>query len=180
MVWFKSGGGIGARSAIRSGGAAVLALLALVFAGSAGPAAAAVTDKHGAWETRCETPPGAPSQQCAVVQSVVDDERPNITLVIIALKTADHKSRLLRIIAPLGVLLPTGLDLKVDQEDIGRINFVRCLPNGCVAEVVIDDKVLQKLRTAKAMTFVIFQTPEEGIGVPASLEGFKDAFDQLP
>ncbi len=179
MAWFKSDGGIGARSAIRLGGAGLLALF-LALAISAGPVGAAVTDKHGSWETRCETPPGAASEQCAVVQSVVDDERPNITLVIIALKTADHKSRLLRVIAPLGVLLPTGLGLKLDQEDVGRMNFVRCLPNGCVAEVVIEDKVLQKLMTAKTMTLVIFQTPEEGIGVPASLAGFKEAFDQLP
>jgi invasion protein IalB len=179
MVWFKSDGGIGAWSAIRLGGAGLLALV-LALASSAEQAGAAVTDKHGAWETRCETPPGAASEQCAVVQSVVDDERPNITLVIIALKTADHKSRLLRVIAPLGVLLPTGLGLKLDQEDVGRMNFVRCLPNGCVAEVVIEDKVLQKLRTAQTMTLVIFQTPEEGIGVPASLAGFKEAFDQLP
>jgi invasion protein IalB len=180
MFWVNSDSGIGARSAIRPVRATVAALLALALAGFAAPARAVVTDKHGAWETRCETPPGASSQQCAVVQSVVDEDRPNITLVIIALKTADHKSRLLRVIAPLGVLLPTGLALKLDQEDFGRMSFVRCLPNGCVAEVVLDDKVLAKLQTAKTMTLVLFQTPEEGIGVPASLAGFKDAFDQLP
>ena len=30
------------------------------------------------------------------------------------------------------------------------------------------------------MTFVLFETPEEGIGVPAPLAGFKDVFDKLP
>ena len=188
MVFGKSDGAIEAGSAIRPGGAvallgrltAISGLLAFVLAGSAAPARAIVTDKHGAWETRCETPPGASSQQCAIVQSVVDEDRPNITLVLIALKTADHKSRLLRVIAPLGVLLPTGLGLKLDQQDFGRMSFVRCLPNGCVAEVVLEDKVIDKLKTAQTMTLVLFQTPEEGIGVPASLAGFKEAFDQLP
>jgi invasion protein IalB len=180
MVWVNSDGGIGAASAIRLIGAASLGLFALALASLATPAGAVVTDKRGSWETRCETPPGASSQQCAIVQSVVDEDRPNITLVIIALKTADHKSRLLRVIAPLGVLLPTGLGLKLDQDDFGRMSFVRCLPNGCVAEVVIEEKVLEKLKTAQNMTLVLFQTPEEGIGVPASLGGFKEAFDQLP
>ena len=139
-----------------------------------------VKDKHGAWETRCETPPGASTEQCAIVQSVVDQDRPNITLVVIALKTADRNSRLLRIIAPLGVLIPTGIGLKLDQQDFGRMSFVRCLPNGCVAEVTIDDKLLEKMESAKTATLVIFQTPEEGIGVPASLDGFKEGFEQLP
>ena len=154
--------------------------VALGLALASGGAAAATNDAAGSWETRCETPPGAASEQCAVVQSVVDDQRPNVTLVIIALKTADHKSRLLRVIAPLGVLVPTGLDLKLDADDVGRMGFVRCLPNGCVAETLIDDKLLQRMESAQTMTFVLFQTPEEGIGVPAPMAGFKDAFDKLP
>ncbi len=28
--------------------------------------------------------------------------------------------------------------------------------------------------------FIIFQTPEEGIGVPISLDGFSEGFDALP
>ncbi|MGD1036109.1 MAG: invasion associated locus B family protein [Roseiarcus sp.] len=180
MVWVFPDGGIGAGRATRLVGAAFFGLCALALGLGATSALAVVADKHGAWETRCETPPGASSQQCAIVQSVVDEDRPNITLVIIALKTADRKSRLLRVIAPLGVLIPTGLGLKLDQQDFGRMSFVRCLPNGCVAEVVIEDKLLEKMESAKTATFVIFQTPEEGIGVPASLDGFKEGFEQLP
>jgi len=36
------------------------------------------------------------------------------------------------------------------------------------------------MKTAQTVTFVLFQTPEEGIGVPASLAGFKEGFEQLP
>jgi invasion protein IalB len=158
----------------------VLALV--IMAGFAAPAAAqgVVKGKFGDWEMRCETPPGAARDQCALMQSVAADDKPNVNLVVIVLKTADGKSRLLRVIAPLGVLLPSGLGLKVDQTDIGRAGFVRCLPSGCVAEVVMEDKLLDQLRTATSATFVIFQTPEEGIGIPLTLNGFKDGFDKLP
>jgi len=86
----------------------------------------------------------------------------------------------MRVVAPLGVLLPSGLGLKIDNNDVGRAGFVRCLPNGCVAETLIDDKLLQRMESAQTMTLVLFQTPEEGIGVPAPMAGFKDAFDKLP
>jgi invasion protein IalB len=99
---------------------------------------------------------------------------------VIVLKTADQKSRLMRVLAPLGVLLPEGLGLKINQADVGRAGFVRCLPNGCVAEVVMDDNLLKQLRTGQTATFIIFQTPEEGIGIPVSLKGFADGFDKLP
>ena len=169
------------KSIRRQGAIAALLGAALLTLGP-GPAAAqgVVKTRHGDWETRCETPPGASAEQCAVMQSVVDSDRPNITLVVIALKTADRKSRLLRVITPLGVLLPTGVSLRVDKEDLGRMNFVRCLPNGCVAEVFLDDKLLGKLESGAQVTFVLFETPEEGVGVPTPLAGFKDGFEALP
>jgi len=159
----------------------LFAVLLAAFSG-AGPVAAQglVKAKYGDWEMRCESPPGAARDQCALMQSVAADDKPNVNLVVIVLKTADGKSRLLRVIAPLGVLLPSGLGLKIDQTDIGRAGFVRCLPSGCIAEVVMEDKLLEQLRGGGTATFIIFQTPEEGIGIPLALNGFKDGFDKLP
>jgi invasion protein IalB len=139
-----------------------------------------VKAKHGDWETRCETPPGAAYEQCAIVLSVVDQDRPNLTLVIIVLNTADRKARLMRVIAPLGVLLPAGVSLRIDGEELGRLSYLQCLANGCIAQVALDDKLLDKLKNGKTATFGVFQTPEQGVGVPAPLAGFKEAYEQLP
>jgi len=73
-----------------------------------------------------------------------------------------------------------GLGLKIDNADVGRAGFVRCLPNGCIAEVVMDDELIKKLRAGKTATFIIFQTPEEGIGFPMSMAGFGEGYDKLP
>ncbi len=138
-----------------------------------------VKQKFSDWEMRCETPPGAAKEACAMVQSVAAEDRPNINLVVIAFRTADGKNRLMRIIAPLGVLLPKGIGLRIDTADVGTTAFVRCMPTGCVAEVVMDDKLIDQLKNGKSATFIVFQTPEEGIGIPLTLAGFKDGFDQL-
>jgi invasion protein IalB len=161
---------------------AAVVLLVSAVAAFSGPAAAqgAVRSVHGDWQVRCDTPPGAQNEQCALMQSVTAEDRPNVGLTVIVLKTADQKSRLMRVVAPLGVLLPSGLGLKIDNNDVGRAGFVRCLPNGCVAEVVMDDKLIDHLRTGQTSTFIIFQTPEEGIGFPMSLKGFGEGFDKLP
>jgi invasion protein IalB len=123
-----------------------------------------VKSVHNDWQVRCDTPPGALQEQCALMQTVMAEDRPSIGLTVMVLKTADQKSRLMRVVAPMGVLLPSGLGLKIDQADVGRAGFVRCLPSGCVAEVVINDNLLKQLRAGQTATFIIFQTPEEGIG----------------
>jgi invasion protein IalB len=160
------------------------AVLAAAFALAIGAPAAlgqgAVRSVHGDWQIRCDNPPGAQGEQCALIQSVTAEDRANVGLTVIVLKTADQKSRLMRVVAPLGVLLPSGLGLKIDQTDVGRAGFVRCLPNGCIAEVIMDENLLKQLRVGQTATFIIFQTPEEGIGFPMSLKGFGEGFDKLP
>jgi invasion protein IalB len=111
---------------------------------------------------------------------VVAEDRANVGITVLVLKTADQKTRLMRVQAPLGVLLPAGLGLKVDNVDVGRAGFVRCLQRGCYADVVMDENLIKQLRTGQTATFFIFQTPEEGIGFPLSLKGFGDGYDKLP
>jgi invasion protein IalB len=161
-------------------GALALAVALAALPADRAAAQGAVKSVHKDWQIRCDTPPGAKAEQCALIQSVTAEDRANVGLTVIVLKTADLKSRLMRVVAPLGVLLPSGLGLKIDQADVGRAGFVRCLPNGCIAEVIMDDELIKKLRTAKTATFIIFQTPEEGIGFPMSLAGFGEGYDKLP
>jgi invasion protein IalB len=155
-------------------------LVASAFGAAPAAAQGAVKGKYGDWEMRCETPPGASREQCALLQSIAAEDKPNVNLVVIVLKTADGKSRLLRVITQLGVLLPAGLGLKIDQTDVGRAGFVRCLTSGCVAEVVMEDKLIDQLGTGKVATFIVFNTPEEGVGIPMNLNGFREGFGKLP
>lgn len=159
--------------------AAVLAITA-ALSGSPALAQGVVKAQYGDWQMSCDTPPGASFEQCAIIQNVTAEDQPNVGLSVIVLKTADQQARLLRVLAPLGVLLPNGLGLNVDGEDIGRVAFVRCLPNGCVAEVVLDDALLKTLSEGETAIFVVFKTPEEGVGIPVSLNGFGAGFAQLP
>jgi invasion protein IalB len=168
------------RRADRLGRTLALALAALLGLVGAAAAQGVVKSVHGDWQIRCDTPPGAQGEQCALIQSVTAEDRPNVGLTVIVLKTADQKFRLMRVLAPLGVLLPNNLGLRIDSVDVGRVSFVRCLPNGCVAEVVINDDLMKQLRNGHTATFIIFQTPEEGIGIPVSLKGFGEGFDKLP
>ena len=138
-----------------------------------------VKAQYGDWQKSCDTPPGASFEQCAIIQNVTAEDQPNVALSVIILKTADRKATLLRVLAPLGVLLPNGLGLNVDGTDMGRVAFVRCLPNGCVAEVVMDDSLIKTLSSGKNAIFVVFKTPEEGIGIPVSLNGFADGLQSL-
>lgn len=135
---------------------------------------------HGSWSIICDTPAGASSEQCIMMQNVVAEDRADLGLSVVILKTADRKAEIMRVLAPLGVLLPTGLGLYVDKKDNGRAYFKQCFSDGCYAEVILEQQLIDTLRTGTEATFIVFATPEEGIGIPVDLTGFSAAFDALP
>jgi invasion protein IalB len=138
-----------------------------------------VRGTHGAWQVSCRTPPGAKEEKCALVQSVTAEDRPNVGLTIVFYKAIGENKKLLRVVVPLGVLLPTGLGLKIDGQDVGNAPFLKCGKRGCVAEVVLQDDIIAKMKKGTTAMFIIFVTPEAGIGIPVALQGFGDALANL-
>jgi invasion protein IalB len=134
---------------------------------------------HGAWQVSCRTPAGAKEEKCALVQSVTAEDRPNVGLTVLFYKAESEDKKLLRVVVPLGVLLPTGLGLKINNQDVGNAPFLKCSRKGCIAEVVLQDEVIKKMKGGGTAMFIIFDTPEAGIGIPISLQGFDQALAAL-
>ncbi len=138
-----------------------------------------VKAQHGDWQVVCRPPPpGSKAEACALVQSVTAEDRNNVGLTVYFQKFTNN-TRVLRVFAPLGVLLPPGLGLKIDDKDVGNAPFLRCHNFACYAQVVVEDKLVEQLKTGKTAVFIIFQTEEAGIGIPISLAGFEKALAAL-
>jgi invasion protein IalB len=138
-----------------------------------------VRAQHGDWQIVCKPPPpGAKSEVCALVQSVTAEDRNNVGLTVY-FQVFSNGTRVLRVFAPLGVLLPQGLGLKIDDRDVGNAPFLRCQNFACYAQVFAEDKLVDQLKTGKTAVFIVFQTEEAGIGIPISLNGFAQALAQL-
>ncbi|MEO0382865.1 MAG: invasion associated locus B family protein [Pseudomonadota bacterium] len=152
------------------------ALFVLPVPASAQPV---VRESFQAWQIQCETPEGAPAELCALVQNVAAVDRPNVELRVTIVRTVDGGAHILRVAVPLGVLLDGGLGLRIDDTDIGTADFARCLPSGCYVEMIMDDDLVTTLSSGQTAWFVIFQTPDEGIGIPIELPGFAEGFAAL-
>jgi invasion protein IalB len=168
------------RPAILFAFAHAVALLAISGTASAVDAPeGTVKAQYGDWQVVCkDPPPGAKNGVCALVQSVTAEDKNNIGLTVYFQKFSNG-TQVLRVFAPLGVLLPPGLGLKIDDKDVGHAPFLRCHSFACYAQVVVEDPLIQQLKTGKTAIFIIFQTEEAGIGIPISLKGFADGLKDL-
>ena len=171
-------------------------LIALPLSLSSASAQGTVKGTFGDWELRCDQAPqiqgaGQPQaasqparEQCILYQNIADEKDDALSLRISVSKVFDPKAPgvrrpVLLVVARLGVLLPRGLALRIDQTEIGSTGFVRCIPEGCVAQVDMDDALLDKFRKGTIATFIIALTPEEQRGLPLALAGFDKGYEAL-
>jgi invasion protein IalB len=134
--------------------------------------------QHGDWQIVCKRPAGARSDICVLAQEVTSESNPNIGLSV-QFQNKPEGGRVLRVFAPLGILLPPGLGLQIDKENVGHAEFVRCQVVGCVAQVTVTDDILEKFTAGKTAWFIVYQSKEAGIGIPVSLEGFPEGIAAL-
>jgi invasion protein IalB len=134
---------------------------------------------YGNWKLKCAQLAGAKQEKCALVQDLALADRPNMFLTILVMRAFDSDKKILRIVAPLGVVLPAGLGLRVDGTDIGNVKFLKCWKFGCLAEVIVDDALVSKFSSGQTASFIVFPTPDSGIGFPAPLAGFAEGMKGL-
>lgn len=149
--------------------------------------------QYGNWQHRCDKSAASGAEQCILIQNVLDQSDINLAVVVLKVEdtaataearkldpqAAPIRRPVLRVITPLGILLPRGLGLKIDDKEIGSTSFVRCLESGCVAEVDMDAGLIEGFSKGKIAYFAVFLTPEEGRGLPVTLPGFAQGFAQL-
>lgn len=138
-----------------------------------------VKAQHGDWQVVCRPPPpGARNEICGAVQSVTAEDNQNVGLTVIVQKHSDGKITM-RVVTPLGVFLGKALGVQIDDKHEGHVPFDRCLAVGCQAQLLLEEKLLAKLKAGKTLVFIIYRTQEAGVGIPISLAGFTQALGDL-
>jgi invasion protein IalB len=138
-----------------------------------------VRSQHGDWQVVCRAPPpGARNEVCAAIQCVTAEDNQNVGLTAMVQKYSGGQT-ILRVVTSLGVFLEKGLGVQIDDRSEGAVPFDRCLPAGCQAQLLLDAPQLTKLRSGKTLVFIIYRTRESGVGIPISLAGFGQAYNNL-
>lgn len=134
------------------------------------------------WMVRCgKTRPDVP-EACEMVQQPKDDKGQTVLFVAVG-KVANTGKPGMLIIPPLGIALPPGVALKVDDGEEFPAPVARCERHGCEVELLLEPKVLARLKAGQKAN-VLFQIRDQNgapkiVGVPFSLFGFTSALNEV-
>lgn len=157
----------------------VALLLAVSQTGAQEAAPVRAGDHFGDWTFSCEAL-GPSRTRCALVQELMMQDGAARILRLTLGRLGSENEMALLALAPLGVYLPAGVAIKVDQGEQVAMQMQTCVQAGCEAALRIDNNLLKALKRGRTL-FVGFKSgpAEETITVPASLAGISQGIRAL-
>ena len=147
---------------------------------------AEIISKHGGWEVQCTSAPAAEGQPaekaCGMVQGGFSAKNKDIGVQVIVsrVKQGDKSATVMRVLAPIGVYLPTGIPMEIDGVALPKaMQFQRCLPSICQSFGEASPETLAKLKKGKVMTFYLYDQPGSSYPIALKLEGFGESLADL-
>ena len=154
--------------------------VALIALGLSFPAAAQNPhgNIHDAWGVRCNTPTGAPAA-CQIFQNIVVKESRQPILNFAIGFADDEKIAVGIFVMPLGIYLPPGLTLQVDDGQIYEMAIEICGLKGCRVRFSFDENLLNLFKRGASAKITFSGSDQKPIKVPVSLKGFTAALKDL-
>jgi invasion protein IalB len=102
---------------------------------------------YGSWEARCATLPGATTRLCTAVLEVVDNKTKGVLMTWIV--GPDDKGGLQSVFqTPTGIMVSSGVDVKLGNAAAHKINFQSCAPQQCLAAAPMNNAFVKEVVTA--------------------------------
>jgi invasion protein IalB len=154
---------------------AVIALLALTAATARGEE----ESEFGAWTLRCEQADADAASECILQQYLVlrTGGQPVLQFTLGLAPDDGQPTVLLKL--PLGIYLPPGITLRIDDGAPATFPVERCDPDGCQAVMKLREATLANLRAGRRFTITFHDAERRALDMPLSLDGFGAAYDAL-
>lgn len=165
----------------RAGRRVALAALAgslLAFPGAGQAQTPAAPGSDSPWTKICDTNPQTNQPLCVVRTEVRSDSGMLITQVTISKVDNADRYRLVAFL-PLGVRLPPGMSIRIDNGTPTNAPFSICIPNPavCVAETEVQPAFIDQLKRGSQVAFVATNPQGTEMPIRVSLSGFTRIFD---
>ena len=125
------------------------------------------------------TPPAEGVTICQISQILNEKESNNPVMQVSVGYLPEQEQPVAAITLPLGIWLPPGLQLQVDDGKKGRVPVDTCVPGGCRAGVELDAEFLASMKQGNQLNVTFGGGNRQPLTIPVSLQGFSAALDAL-
>jgi invasion protein IalB len=140
---------------------------------------------QSAWVKLCEKAPNITDPKKELNVCLTHHERldgnTGMVLVSAAIREVEGQDKkALMVMVPLGMALPPGVQVKVDEGEPVKLQFTLCHAAGCTAEGEATQPVIDQMNKGKQVVVAAINLAGKAIGFPVPLNGFDKAYAGKP
>jgi invasion protein IalB len=129
----------------------------------------------GSWEVRCQSPAPATGSACTAVLQIVEKKSGNVLFAWIVGAPAKN-GPVTTFETPTGVLIPSGIEVKLGESPARRVNYTACMPQHCSGDMPMDEGIVKQMSAGGKASVAIVAADGRGVEFSMSLAGFEKAF----
>jgi invasion protein IalB len=142
----------------------------------AAPAAAAPPP---GWAARCTSASRGAPLECAIEQTAVLSKTGQLIVLVNIRVPSDTHTPVALVQLPLGLNLPAGAKLQVDDGKTIDLQIQTCENRGCYGSTPISPELLTALKSGKQLKVSFQNLAKESIGIPLPLADFGAAYEKI-
>ena len=145
---------------------------------AAAPSAVPSSTQSG-WAVRCTSASREAPLECAMEETAVLSKTGQLIVLVNIRVPSDTHAPVAMVQLPLGLNLPGGAKLQIDDGKTADLQIQTCENRGCYAGAAIDPEVLAALRSGKELKLSFQNLAKETITIPMPLTDFATAYDKI-
>ena len=131
------------------------------------------------WAARCSSASRDTPLECAMEQTAVLSKTGQLIVLVNIRVPSDTHTPVALVQLPLGLNLPGGAKLQVDDGKTTDLQIQTCENRGCYAGTPIAPELLAAMRSGKQLKVLFQSLAKETITIPMPLTDFAAAYDKI-
>jgi invasion protein IalB len=131
------------------------------------------------WVARCTSVSREAPPECAMEETAVLTKTGQLVILVNLRIASDTRTPVILVQLPLGLNLPAGIKLQVDEGKTIEMQIQTCENRGCYASMPVPSDLLAALKSGKQLKVSFQNLGKETIAIPMPLTDFPAAYDKI-
>jgi invasion protein IalB len=131
------------------------------------------------WAARCSSASRGGPLECAIEETAVLSKTGQLIVLVNIRVPSDTHTPVAMVQLPLGLNLPGGAKIQVDDGKVTDLQIQTCENRGCYAGTSISPDLLTALKSGKQLKLSFQNLAKETITIPMPLADFAAAYDKI-
>ena len=142
--------------------------------------AAAQVPAQDAWVKLCMKNEQTQNKEICLINHEGLDPNSGMVLITAMVRKVEGEPKqqlIIRLPTAYALVIPAGVQAKIDEEKPIDLQYMICFPAGCQAQTDLTPEVMEAMRKGKQMVVAAVNFQQKTMGFPVPLSGFNKAFD---